>query len=122
MRIVFEIAVVVLLVSLAGFSLMATRAKEGRYTLDHQRIVYNGGILKDKFNGYGRLRLASHDRYSGQFKDGQFSGEGVFKSHESWQYTGHFKAGVPDGKGVLTTAGHKEYHGLFKKGELIHAD
>ncbi|BDZ31934.1 hypothetical protein RA086_11900 [Lactiplantibacillus sp. WILCCON 0030] len=121
-RWLFEGLVVLTLIGLANFSLSTSKQQQAHYTLDHQRIIYDGGMLKNKFNGQGKLKLANQDYYVGHFKNGQFSGHGNFKSHKNWQYQGNFTAGVPDGKGVLTTANKKTYRGLFNKGELVHAD
>jgi len=121
-RWLFEGLVVLILLVLAGFSLSTSHHQQAHYTLDHEKIVYDGGMLKNKFNGHGKLTLKNKDYYVGDFKDGQFSGHGTFKSHEKWQYRGNFTAGVPDGKGTLTTADKKNYRGVFKKGELVHAD
>jgi len=121
-RWLFEGLVVLILFVLAGFSLSTPHRQQAHYTLDHEKIVYDGEMLKNKFSGHGKLTLNNQDYYVGHFKDGQFSGHGTFKSHENWQYQGRFTAGVPDGKGTLTTANKKNYRGVFKKGELVHAD
>ncbi|GAJ26278.1 MORN motif family protein [Liquorilactobacillus sucicola DSM 21376 = JCM 15457] len=121
-RTFFEVVVTLLLAGAAVFSLTLTSPKQEHYTLDHRRIVYDGRVVKNKFDGHGRLQLANHDRYVGHFAKGKFSGQGTFRSHEKWQYSGQFKEGAPDGSGVLTTADHHEYHGVFKKGVLLHAD
>lgn len=121
-RVGLEILVIAMLIGMAVISLSTDHQKQARYTLDHQHIIYNGGMLKGKFNGYGTLKLSNHDHYEGNFKNGQFSGKGTFTSHENWKYQGKFSAGVPNGKGVLTTAKHQKYMGTFSKGELLHAN
>lgn len=120
-RTIIEVVVVVMLVALGYVSLQTTQRKDAHYTLDQGRITYDGGVLKNKFNGHGKLTLKNHDQYVGNFKNGQFSGNGTFTSHEHWTYTGNFDAGVPNGHGTLTT-NHRVYKGTFKKGELTHAN
>lgn len=121
-RTLLEVIITIILTGAAVFSLMINNQRQEHYTLDHHRIVYDGGIMKNKFDGHGRLTFTSHDRYVGNFKNGKFSGLGTFKSHEKWQYSGQFKDGAPDGTGVLTTADHHKYRGVFKEGVLLHAD
>ncbi|KRN94811.1 hypothetical protein [Pediococcus stilesii] len=121
-RTFLEILTVMFLVLMATYSLTTPSKKNAHYTLDNNKISYDGSMLKGKFNGYGKLSLANHDRYVGYFKNGQFSGKGTFTSHQNWQYKGNFNAGVPDGSGTLTTANHKKYSGTFSKGELRHAN
>lgn len=120
-RTLIELLVVVVLIGLAVVSLQPARQTSARYTLDHGRISYNGGLLKHKFNGHGRLTFKNHDQYIGDFKAGQFAGKGTFISHENWRYQGTFVAGVPDGQGTLTIKKHV-YHGVFRKGVLTHAN
>ena len=119
-RTLTELVVVVALVLVGFISLQTSQQRDTHYSLDQGRITYNGGLLKHKFNGHGKLTLKNHDQYVGDFENGQFSGNGTFTSHEKWTYRGHFVAGVPDGPGTLTTD-HHVYRGDFKKGALVRA-
>ncbi len=39
---------------------------------------FEGGLVRDQFNGDGSFESPNGDRYVGQFRNGQFAGEGVF--------------------------------------------
>lgn len=120
-RNILQGVVVVILIVAAIYSLLPERHQaQQQLTLDNDKIVYHGGIFKDKFNGLGTIKFKNKDHYRGHFVDGKFNGQGKFISHENWQYQGQFKNNLPDGKGVLTTDKHK-YRVTFKKGELTDA-
>ncbi len=113
-----ELITVVILIFFAWLALRPARQSTEHYTLDRDRIVYDGQIFKDKFSGRGSIRLKNGDAYNGNFKSGRFDGAGTFKSHTGWKYSGHFKGGQVTGPGKLTTSKHKVYQGEFENGKF----
>lgn len=117
-RVAGEFVTVILIVVFAVIALKPAQRTTGHYTLDHGRIIYDGQVFKNKFDGTGKLRLKNGDLYQGQFKDGRFNGTGSLKSHEGWKFSGHFVQGDVSGHGKLTTQKNKVYQGEFKDGNF----
>ena len=116
-RIAAEIIAGGVIVALAVFSFWPAKEEKEHYTLDHQQIVYDGYVYKNKFNGAGKLKIEG-DTYQGHFKDGRFDGQGTFVSHDGWRYVGAFKKGAPSGQGSLTTEDKTVFTGTFVDGEF----
>lgn len=120
-RITAEILTVIILIFFAWVALRPAQQKDEHYTLDQDRIVYDGQVFKNKFNGQGTLKLKNGDRYHGRFKDGRFDGQGTFISNSGWKFEGHFSKGQVTGRGKLTTAKDKVYQGEFANGNFKQA-
>lgn len=117
-RVAGEFVTVLLIAAFAVFALKPAQHTTAHYTLDHGRIIYDGQVFKNKFDGQGKLHLKNGDVYQGQFKDGRFNGKGTLKSHDGWQFTGYFVKGDVSGHGKLTTQKNKVYQGEFKDGNF----
>lgn len=117
-RVIAELVMVIVIIVFAWIALKPARVTDEHYILDHGKIVYDGQVFKDKFNGQGSLKLKNGDKYRGHFKDGRFDGQGTFKSNKGWQFKGHFSKGQVTGQGKLTTKNDKIYQGVFANGNF----
>lgn len=121
-RVSAEILTVIILIFFAWVALRPEQRKEEHYTLDKDRIIYDGQVFKNKFSGQGKLKLKNGDRYHGHFKDGRFDGRGTFVSNDGWMFKGNFSKGQVAGQGKLTTDKKKVYQGEFTNGNFKEAE
>ena len=114
-----------------------TQIPSGKGTIFYEdQSLYEGGWLKGKFQGFGRLITPEGDVFVGEFKDGQLNGKGKkifhngntyegelfnsfphgygeeFMSDGSW-YKGHYKNGLKHGKGLYSWPEGSSYDGEF---------
>jgi len=80
-------------------------------------MTYEGGYLKDQRDGYGKVKWANGDEYTGLWQQGEPHGDGTFHWVDGRNYVGEFKNGEFNGHGVHTWNGCKKYEGEYRDGK-----
>lgn len=78
--------------------------------------VYEGSMKAGQRNGQGTFRLASGERYQGQWRDDRPEGQGELWFANGDYYKGSFSAGQPHGRGIYLRAGVESFDGQFARG------
>jgi hypothetical protein len=69
--------------------------------------------------GYGVLRFATGDRYSGAVRDGAPDGRGRYAALDGTIFEGIFVAGHRDGEGTLTLPDARRFRSVWKEGREV---
>ena len=78
---------------------------------------YEGAHNADgEHEGFGTVRFADGDEYSGEWVAGDKSGKGTFRFAGGASYEGEWKAGEQDGSGTMRWPDGDEYEGQWKDG------
>ena len=84
---------------------------------------YNGGIAKNRFEGYGVLLAANgRDRYEGFFRRGAKQGHGIWFYANGDALECNFAGDAPDGPGTFTYAGGETVQGTWRQGRLVEGE
>ena len=84
---------------------------------------YNGGIAKNRFEGYGVLLAANgRDRYEGFFRRGAKQGHGIWFYANGDSLECNFAGDAPDGPGTFTYAGGETVQGTWRQGRLVEGE
>ena len=84
---------------------------------------YNGGIAKNRFEGYGVLLAANgRDRYEGFFRRGAKQGHGIWFYANGDSLECNFAGDAPDGPGTFTYAGGDTVQGTWRQGRLVEGE
>ena len=84
---------------------------------------YNGGIAKNRFEGYGVLLAANgRDRYEGFFRRGAKQGHGIWYYANGDSLECNFAGDAPDGPGTFTYAGGETVQGTWRQGRLVEGE
>jgi len=81
-------------------------------------LVYEGGFLKGKNHGKGKMTYPDGYSYVGDWKDGSREGQGVATYADGTTYTGGFVAGQREGEGEIVMKDGFRYKGGWKAGEI----
>jgi len=89
------------------------------YPDDSPRLKFEGIILKDQPEWFGRLTFRSGAVYEGGFRAGEFSGYGRYYEEGKYEYLGGYSNGKKEGYGreiLHCSWGKEEYLGGWKDG------
>merc|ERR1711997_1380486 len=96
---------------------------------DDGRLMYEGGWVNKKAEGFGVMRWQNGDRYEGDWKDGFRHGHGVYKwMDKNEKYSGNWEKGVKHGEGKFMYANGDVFTGMYDnnnrngQGELVKMD
>ena len=78
--------------------------------------VYEGEIMNNTENGFGKFTWSDGDVYEGDWKDGIRSGKGKYIWPNGNVYEGDWKDGIQSGKGKFTSSDGNVYEGDWKDG------
>ena len=96
---------------------MSEEAMRYKGVLSFNTGIYEGEILAEKADGWGKMSYNDGDFYEGDWKQGRIEGFGTFISVKEdryiggYKYVGYFKNGLRNGRGTLTWGNGYKYEG-----------
>ena len=91
------------------------------YPADSVREKYDGILIKELPEWFGRLKFRSGATYQGGFRAGEFNGFGHYVMEGQYEYLGGYSDGKKEGYGreiiVTSWGGREEYVGGWKDNE-----
>ena len=82
---------------------------------ENGKLMYEGGFIDNKFEGYGKYYYLNDEYYEGQFKNGLRNGKGIlYYSNGNIIYEGDFVNDKFEGNGKYIYGGGEYYNGQWK--------
>mmetsp|Transcript_24835 Transcript_24835/g.28354 ORF Transcript_24835/g.28354 Transcript_24835/m.28354 type:complete len:344 (-) Transcript_24835:539-1570(-) len=98
-----------------GYWLYGMREKVG-VEVKMDGSIYEGGFVKDKYDGRGRKIFSDGSYYEGSWEDGVRHGSGTFVDVYKAKYSGDWKADKKDGKCIEEWPEGEIFQGHYKDG------
>merc|ERR1711997_724368 len=84
---------------------------------DDGRLMYEGGWVNKKAEGFGVMRWQNGDRYEGDWKDGFRHGHGVYQCKATGgKYTGNYENDLKSGDGTYKYSNGDSFEGQWSEG------